>query len=88
MNEDVVYGLLTAILLVCYIIAVRVKHMKHDVECMHDFVHALGEHPLIVGLMAIDSDEMLGEMSRELQKEARKTGSEDVPPPFKEWDDS
>ncbi len=88
MNEDVVYGLLAAILLVCYVIAIRVKSMKNDVECMHDFVHTLGEHPLIEGFMSIDSDERLDKMSRELQKQVTKNGSEDVPAPFEEWDES
>lgn len=88
MNEDVVYGLLAAILLVCYIIALRVKHIKHDVECMHDFVHALGEHPLIGGFMSIDGEMALDEMSRELHKKVTKNGSEDVPAPFEEWDES
>ena len=78
MNEDVVYGLLAAILLVCYIIALRVKHIKHDVECMHDFVHELADHPLLGGFN--------GEMV--YREKGTKNGSEDVPAPFKEWDES
>ena len=88
MNEDVVYGLLAAILLVCYIIAIRIKSMKNDVECMHDFVHAFGGHSLIEGFMSVDSDEMLDKMSSDLHKKVTKNGSEDVPAPFEEWDES
>jgi len=88
MNADVVYGLLLANIVVCYIIGLRVRATKKDVECMHDFVHTLGEHPLIEGFMSIDSDKMLDKMSSDLQKQVIKNGSEDVPAPFEEWDES
>ena len=86
MNEDVVYGLLAAILLVCYIIALRVRHIKHDVECMHDFVHALGEHPLVAALL--DAEGLSHEIERPMKDHFRNQASEDVPAPFKEWDES
>jgi len=84
MNADVVYGLLTAILLVCYLIAVRVRNIRHDVECMHDFVHAFGDHPMISSFLMIDEKEL----EHSLKDMIREHQDPEVPPPFKEWDES
>ena len=85
MNADLVYGLLLANIVVCYIIGLRVRATKKDVECMHDFVHALGEHPLFAALMGAEG--FSHEIERQMEEQIRKQGSE-VPDPFKEWDES
>jgi len=76
MNETAVYSLLTALILLCYLIALRCRKIMHDVECMHDFVHAIAEHPLL---------EMLGHFSHENHEES---DDQEVPPAFKQWDES
>ena len=84
MNADLVYGLLLANILVCYIIGLRVRAIRHDVECMHDFVHALGEHPFFAAF--IDAERFSHALEKKIE-EVRKQDSE-VPDPFKEWDES
>ena len=84
MNADLVYGLLLANILVCYIIGLRVRAIKHDVECMHDFVHALGEHPFFAAF--IDAERFSHKLEKKIE-EIRKQDSQ-VPDPFKEWDES
>jgi len=86
MNANVVYGLLTAILLVCYLIALRVKQTQEDVECVHNFVHTLGNHPMFAALM--DTEGFSHMLERALKDKIRKGEDSEVPPPFKEWDDS
>ena len=84
MNADLVYGLLLANILVCYIIGLRVRAIRHDVECMHDFVHALGEHPFFAAFF--DAERFSHALEKKIE-EIRKEDSE-VPDPFKEWDES
>ena len=84
MNADLVYGLLLANILVCYIIGLRVRAIRHDVECMHDFVHALGEHPFFAAF--IDAERFSHALEKKIE-EIRKEDSE-VSDPFKEWDES
>jgi hypothetical protein len=84
MNADLVYGLLLANILVCYIIGLRVRAIRHDVECMHDFVHALGEHPFFAAF--IDAERFSHALEKKIE-EIRKEDSE-VPAPFKEWDEA
>jgi len=77
MNADVVYGLLFANLLLLYLIGLRIRSMKNDVECMHRFTHALGEHPFF---------EILGmRMSHMMAEEEDES---EVPDAFKQWDES
>jgi hypothetical protein len=52
---------------------------------MHDFVHALGDHPFFAAL--IDAEGFSHEIERQMEEQIRKQGSE-VPDPFKEWDES
>jgi hypothetical protein len=84
MNADLVYGLLLANILVCYIIGLRVRAIRHDVECMHDFVHALGEHPFFAAF--IDAERFSHALEKKIE-EIRKEDSE-VSDPFKEWDEA
>jgi hypothetical protein len=84
MNADLVYGLLLANILVCYIIGLRVRAIRHDVECMHDFVHSLREHPFFAAF--IDAERFSHALEKKIE-EVRKQDSE-VPDPFKEWDES
>jgi hypothetical protein len=84
MNADLVYGLLLANILVCYIIGLRVRAIRRDVECMHDFVHALGEHPFFAAFF--DAERFSHALEKKIE-EIRKEDSE-VPDPFKEWDES
>ena len=84
MNADLVYGLLLANILVCYIIGLRVRAIRHDVECMHDFVHALGEHPFFAAFF--DAERFSHALEKKIE-EIRKEDSE-VPDPFKEWDEA
>jgi hypothetical protein len=76
MNETAVYSLLTALLLLCYLIALRCRKIMHDVACMHDFVHAIAEHPLLG---------MLEHFSHENHEEP---DDQEVPAAFKQWDES
>ena len=85
MNADLVYGLLLANILVCYIIGLRVRAIRHDVECMHDFVHSLGEHPLFAAF--IDAERFSHALEKKIKEEIRKEDSE-VSDPFKEWDEA
>jgi hypothetical protein len=84
MNADLVYGLLLANILVCYIIGLRVRAIRRDVECMHDFVHALGEHPFFAAF--IDAERFSHALEKKIE-EIRKEDSE-VSDPFKEWDEA
>jgi hypothetical protein len=52
--------------------------MKNDVECMHRFTHALGEHPFF---------EILGMRMSHMMAEEEEDESE-VPDAFKQWDES
>ena len=85
MNADLVYGLLLANIMVCYIIGLRVRAIRHDVECMHDFVHALGEHPFFAAV--IDAERFSHALEKKIAEEIRNQDSE-VPDPFKEWDEA
>lgn len=76
MNESLLYGLLIANLLLCYLIGLRVRNIQRDVERMHDFVHALCHHPVVA---------MLGSFPRMMEEEEN---SDEVPAPFKEWDEA
>lgn len=84
MNADLVYGLLLANILVCYIIGLRVRVIKQDVECMYNFVHALEEHPFFTAFF--DAERFSHALEKKIE-EVRKQDSE-VPDPFKEWDES
>lgn len=77
MNADVVYGLLLANIMLLYLIGLRIRSMKNDVECMHRFTHALGEHPFF---------EILGMRMSHMM--AEEEGENEVPPAFKQWDES
>ena len=84
MNADLVYGLLLANIMVCYIIGLRVRAIRHDVECMHDFVHTLTEHPFFAAFF--DAERFSHALEKKIE-EIRKEDSE-VTDPFKEWDES
>ena len=77
MNETVVYSLLTAILLLCYLIALRCRNIMRDVEFMYDFVHALANHP-ILGMVSTNS----------LHNHHEEPDDQEVPAAFKQWDES
>lgn len=77
MNADVVYGLLLANIMLLYLIGLRIRSMKNDVECMHRFTHALGEHPFF---------EILGMRMSHMM--AEEEDENEVPPAFKQWDES
>ena len=81
MNETVVYSLLTALLLLCYLIALRTRRIMRDVTCMHDFVHAVAAS---TGLFH-DMQEWIEE---EIENMSNSKDLEEVRPPFKEWDES
>ena len=51
---------------------------------MHDFVHALGEHPFFAAF--IDAERFSHALEKKIE-EIRKEDSE-VSDPFKEWDES
>lgn len=77
MNETAVYSLLTALILLCYLIALRCRKIMHDVECMHDFVHILADHP-ILGMV----------LTNRLHDHREEPDDQEVPPAFKQWDES
>jgi hypothetical protein len=77
MNETAVYSLLTALILLCYLIALRCRKIMRDVECMHDFVHMLADHP-ILGMV----------LTHRLHEDHEKPDDQEVPPAFKQWDES
>ena len=76
MNENLLYGLLVANLLLCYLIGLRVRNIQRDVERVHDFVYALVHHPVVAMLSTIP------------QMMEEEEDSDQVPAPFKEWDES
>ena len=84
MNADLVYGLLLANIMVCYIIGLRVRAIRRDVECMHDFVHTLTEHPFFAAFF--DAERFSHALEKKIE-EIREEDSE-VPDPFKEWDEA
>ncbi len=86
MNESLLYGLLIANLLLCYLIGLRVRAIKHDVECMHDFVHALGEHPFFAAFS--DAERFSQAMDKKMKEEHQRAYDSQVPDPFKEWDEA
>lgn len=85
MNADLVYGLLLANILVCYIIGLRVRAIRHDVECMYYFVNALGEHPLFAAFL--DAERFSHALEKRIKEELHNEDSQ-VPDPFKEWDEA
>ena len=76
MSDNLLGGILLAILLLLYLIAVRIREMKAELTCVHDFVHWMGdghEHPHDVVETAISRI---------------KEADQETPSPFKEWDES
>ena len=83
MNEDLVYGLLFANILICYVIGLRVRAIRRD---MYDFVQALGEHPFFSAL--IDAERFSQAMDKKIKEEHQRAYDSQVSDPFKEWDES
>tara|TARA_Y100000817_G_scaffold203910_1_gene159787 strand:- start:498 stop:743 length:246 start_codon:yes stop_codon:yes gene_type:complete len=81
MNETVVYSLLTALLLLCYLIALRTRKIMRDVAFMQHVVHAIVQGTSIYHDMERLIEEQIENMSN-------SEDLEEVPPPFKEWDES
>lgn len=76
MSDDLLGGILLAILLLLYLISVRIKGMQENLTCVHDFVHWMAdghEHPHDVVETAISRI---------------KESDQETPSPFKDWDES
>ena len=77
MNEDLVYGLLFANILLLYLIGLRIRVVTRDVKVLHEFVLVLGEHPFF---------EILGmKITHMMVKEEDES---EVPAAFQQWDES
>lgn len=77
MNETAVYSLLTALLLLCYLIALRCRNIMREVAILHDFARLLIKHPLV---------EMLATHMPIIVHD--EPDDQDVPPAFEQWDES
>ena len=78
MNEDIVYGLLFGNILLLYLIGLRIRIVKRDVEFLREVVLALGEHPFF---------DILGMKITHMMVKEEEDESE-VPAAFQQWDES
>jgi len=78
MNNDVLLGFMLGLLGLSYLIALRCRKIMKDVECIHDFVHFLGDNHESMDVLVNAVDRI---------KEGQPKDQE-TPSPFKDWDDS
>jgi len=80
MSDDILLGVLLGLLGLCYLIALRLKKLQSTIDCIHDFTHFVGE-----GMDGVAHDVVHNALSR-IKEEM--SDDDQVPPPFKEWDES
>ena len=80
MTDTEVYYILSALIAINYLIALRCRNMARDISCIHDFVHSIGEHPILTAF--------LGEIEVDIRAMENSEDSEEVPAAFKQWDES
>lgn len=78
MNEDLVYGLLFGNILLLYLIGLRIRVVKRDVEFLREVVLALGDHPFF-DILGMKITRMM------VEEEEDESG---VPDAFRQWDES
>lgn len=71
-EETILISILTAILAVLYLIAVRIGHVAKDIACMHDGLHQLYE-------------EFKTTIDDEIHQVSLKQS--DIESPFQDWDE-
>jgi hypothetical protein len=80
MSDDILLGVLLGLLGLCYLIALRLKRLQSTIDCIHDFTHFVGES--LEGTTHDVVHTALSRMKEEMSEE------DQVPAPFKEWDES
>ena len=80
MNENFVYSVLLAQLLLSYLIALRIRNITEPIQCMHDFVHHIAD---ISGISDHNDDVVHTAIKR-----VTENNEDHVEGPFKEWDDA
>lgn len=79
MSNDVLLGFMFGLLGLCYLIALRCKKIMKDVECIHDFVHYIGDNH--------HGDEDVVSTALDRMKHD-KSDTDQVPQPFSDWDEA
>lgn len=76
MSDNLLGGILLAIMLLLYLIAARIRMIQADLTCVHDFVHWMGDDH-------VHSHDVVETALSRIEESDQET-----PSPFKDWDES
>jgi len=79
MNDEVLLGFMMGLLGISYLIALRCRKIMKDVECIHDFVHFVGDNQHT-------SEDIVNTALDRIKHDTSDT--DQVSQPFSDWDEA